>query len=481
MNGVALRRRAVGRHHSSYVAGTAGRFGVVAMADRSGVAASVGPVPAAPPDACSTRAAAVGEPLAGTAVADDRWLLLEQPGPWGPKVPRGGDLDEALATALADRCEALGIRPALLRRSVAREEVRPRTAFLACTRRGATWLERHALEGPADVLDLDLEALGAGRPTDPAARWTGDVFAVCGHGERDPCCARLGRPLHRALQAARPEATWQTSHLGGHRFAPTLVHLPSGVCLGRVPAARAREVAETLEAGRVPVDLLRGRVGDPWAVQAAEALFRAERGLDRLDDVAVLGADGDVVTLRAGDEVVRVEVGREPLPLRPASCGKAGEPAAQAGAAPPGPGLGGRRRRGYQVRGVEDGRGRPRDRSHRREAERVDGRRAAGGGGHGGSSRGGGGGLALAAPPAPVDRLGVGDADEGGVHVREPPATGVTGPGGDPASWRGRPRVRGCGLPPGAGAAGAQDAAARATSPSSARAMTSRWISLVPS
>ena len=283
-------------------------------------------VRAAPPDACSTRAAAVGEPLAGTAVTDDRWLLLEQPGPWGPKVPRGGDLDEALATALADRCEALGIRPALLRRSVAREEVRPRTAFLACTRRGATWLERHALEGPADVLDLDLEALGAGRPTDPAARWTRDVFAVCGHGERDPCCARLGRPLHRALQAARPEATWQTSHLGGHRFAPTLVHLPSGVCLGRVPAARAREVAETLEAGRVPVDLLRGRVGDPWAVQAAEALVRAERGLDRLDDVAVLGADGDVVTLRAGDEVVRVEVGREPLPCGPRRAARPASP-----------------------------------------------------------------------------------------------------------------------------------------------------------
>ena len=296
-------------------------------ADPSGAAASVGAVTAAPPDACSTRSAAVGEPLAGSAVTDDRWLLLEQPGPWGPKMPHGSGLDEALATALAARCDALGIRLALLRRSVAREDVPARTAFLACTRRGASWVERHRLEDPADALRLDLDALGAGRPTDPAARWTRDVFAVCAHGERDPCCARLGRPLHRALQAARPEATWQTSHLGGHRFAPTLLHLPSGVCLGRVPAARAREVAAALEAGRMPVELLRGRVGDPWAVQAADALVRAERGLDGMGDVAVLAVERDVVTLRANGVPVRVEVEREPLPERPASCGKADEPA----------------------------------------------------------------------------------------------------------------------------------------------------------
>ena len=86
-------------------------------------------------------------------------------------------------------------------------------------------------------------------------------------------------------------------------------------------------MAAALEAGRVPVELLRGRVGDPWAVQAAEALVRAERGLEGLDDVDVLAVEGDVVTLRADGAVVRVEVDREPLPERPASCGKADEPA----------------------------------------------------------------------------------------------------------------------------------------------------------
>ncbi|HSD79495.1 MAG TPA: sucrase ferredoxin, partial [Solirubrobacteraceae bacterium] len=184
------------------------------------------------PDACSTRAAAAGEPLAGTAVADARWLLLEQPGPWAPKVPRGSDLEPRVAAALAERCEALGIRVGLLRRTAARAPDGPRACFLASTAREGPWLERHALPCPAAVLDLDLESLSAGRPTSAAARWDGPLYAVCTHGERDRCCARLGRALFRALSAARPDATWQTSHLGGHRFAPTLLHLPSGLSLG---------------------------------------------------------------------------------------------------------------------------------------------------------------------------------------------------------------------------------------------------------
>jgi hypothetical protein len=280
------------------------------------------------PDACSTRSASAAEPLAATAVTDARWLLLEQPGPWAPKVPLGSDLDDEVAAALAQRCEALGIRVGLLRRTTARAGAGPRACFLASTARDHPFLERHTLPHAAAVLDLDLQALAAGRPADPAAQWDGPLYAVCTHGERDPCCARLGRALHRALSAARPEATWQTSHLGGHRFAPTMLHLPSGISLGRVPPARARDVADALEARRIPLDLLRGRVGDPWPVQAADCLVRRRTGLDGFDDVEILETDGDVVTLRAGGEVLRATVGRRTLPqARPSSCGKPDEPA----------------------------------------------------------------------------------------------------------------------------------------------------------
>ena len=272
---------------------------------------------------CSARALDAGEPLAGTAVADARWLALEQQGPWPAK----------LAGALADRCAELGVRLQLLRRSVARDAGDgrvARTCFLAALGDDGRWrVERHVLRDPEDVRRLPLDALGEGRSTDPAARTQEGLFLVCAHGERDPCCARLGRPLHRALCAAHEARTWQTSHLGGHRFAATMVHFPSGYCLGRVPAGRAREIAALLDDARLPVELLRGRVGDPPAAQAADVLVRRERGLDRVGDVALAGVDGGTVTLRVrGGERVTVRVDREPLDAeRPASCGKAAEPA----------------------------------------------------------------------------------------------------------------------------------------------------------
>ena len=92
---------------------------------------------------------------------------------------------------------------------------------------------------------------------DPVA---GPIVLVCTHGRRDACCARLGLPLFDALAPhLPPERLWQSSHLGGHRFAPNVLVLPHGIQLGRIPLERAAEVAELLEDGRIPLDLYRGR------------------------------------------------------------------------------------------------------------------------------------------------------------------------------------------------------------------------------
>ncbi|ADP80870.1 Sucraseferredoxin family protein [Pseudofrankia inefficax] len=74
------------------------------------------------------------------------------------------------------------------------------------------------LAGAANPESCDLEAGGA------------DVL-VCGHGQRDSCCGRLGAGLATRLAAAgAPEGVTyrRTSHLGGHRFAATFLVLPEG-------------------------------------------------------------------------------------------------------------------------------------------------------------------------------------------------------------------------------------------------------------
>lgn len=53
---------------------------------------------------------------------------------------------------------------------------------------------------------------------------------ICGHGRRDRCCGSLGTALAgdiaRALSERGDVRTWRTSHMGGHRFAPTVTILP---------------------------------------------------------------------------------------------------------------------------------------------------------------------------------------------------------------------------------------------------------------
>jgi hypothetical protein len=62
---------------------------------------------------------------------------------------------------------------------------------------------------------------------------TRDIL-VCTHGSHDKCCARYGNPFY--FHAKETIANlgldnvriWQSSHFGGHRFAPTAIDLPEG-------------------------------------------------------------------------------------------------------------------------------------------------------------------------------------------------------------------------------------------------------------
>jgi hypothetical protein len=148
------------------------------------------------------------------------------------------------------------------------------------------------------------------------------LLLCCTHSTRDPCCARRGIPLHRALSATGAE-TWHASHLGGHRFAATMAALPLGAWLGRVPAAAAGDVVALLRDGRLPLDHLRGRAGLPAAAQAAEAALRRRLGLDRVEDLTFEAFAQGVASFTDADGR-RHAVGVEWVPTgreRAVSCG----------------------------------------------------------------------------------------------------------------------------------------------------------------
>lgn len=276
-------------------------------------APATGP-PAAGPQRCAPASERRGEPLAGTARPGSRWLLIEDPGPWGDDVPNGGGLPADIAAALATRIARARLRLLLIRRPGRPDPHRPvhRWAFVDSRpgREGIWWGRWSA---PAALLDLPLHP-PADRP--PSREPT---YVVCVNGRRDPCCAIRGRPVAAALAATRPRQTWECSHIGGDRFAANLVALPYGMSYGRLEPATAGTVAAAYEAGRVAPAWLRGRTCLPPVVQAAQHHARLalhEDGLDALPAHAATALDARTWRVRlgrpGGDVLVHIRTGSTP-------------------------------------------------------------------------------------------------------------------------------------------------------------------------
>jgi len=272
---------------------------------------------------CSVASQEAGESLAGTAVESvDRWLLLELTDPWAPKVLETEALPGPVRARLAQWLETPRSRLQLIRRP-GRPGKRPRFMLVSSTgdRQQSSKIDLDRYE---DLLDVDLDAL----PTEPAA----PMCLVCVHGRRDRCCALHGSAVFRAIQACGVDA-WQTSHLGGHRFAACALWLPDGLMYGRLRTQHADAFVTARRAGEIgELDLFRGRCGHDRPTQAAEILLRRRLGEQGADAIEWLGTVAESesaweVQFRtaAGDEVVRVRL-EDTGAARPASCGGELEP-----------------------------------------------------------------------------------------------------------------------------------------------------------
>jgi hypothetical protein len=143
--------------------------------------------------------------------------------------------------------------------------------FAGWTAGEAPWLRQGDAPAPgAHVAGLDLGALASGEPLAFGAPVTGPVFLVCAHGRRNACCARFGGPLAQTLAARYPSQMWETTHVGGHRFAANLVILPHGLYYGPVDATTAVAALDAYQRGTVVPDRYRGRAGVPRDIQETE-------------------------------------------------------------------------------------------------------------------------------------------------------------------------------------------------------------------
>ena len=230
------------------------------------------------PPRCAVLAHALDEPLAGTAPVAPRWVCVEHRGAWPRDVAAH---PEPAVRDLALRAGAAGWRLLLVRRPGRQPGpdeagARPSRVFLADTTPPHPRITSIDVPAP-ELADLPLPAAGTDLPGAPVAE---PLLLVCTHGRRDRCCALDGRALVAAVAPGCPDV-WEATHLGGHRFAPTALVLPTGYLYGRLDPTTAIAARKAAGHGEVEPALCRGRSTWSAAGQVAELAVRCGDGAAR--------------------------------------------------------------------------------------------------------------------------------------------------------------------------------------------------------
>jgi len=245
---------------------------------------------------CSEVSKAYGEDPIGTAITARQWLFIEVPQPWA-KNP-WLDQDKGLL-ALFQRIEnQLKLWKSLRILAIAPDKAastkdKRHVFFYEQSQPPAAAYRQQRYHIPIEQLCDLVQALifqpqqlsqfdSYSLPSDRA-------LFVCTHTRYDLACGRFGTPLYRLLRSqyaksyssseGRDDAdnslsVWQTTHFGGHNFAPTLIDFPMGHFWGHLEP----DILDTLIYRRGKVSQLmryyRGcAMFDRWAQIAERSLW----------------------------------------------------------------------------------------------------------------------------------------------------------------------------------------------------------------
>jgi hypothetical protein len=238
---------------------------------------------------CSQLSSQFDEHSYGTASRGEVWLLLEYAYPWGPKAFK----DSAILPEIKVHIErVLKATPRSRLLLIKRDRVRTGnlSVFVVHSRERNPFTVRMHFDRYEELLEMDASLLASDRIPKSGELLDQPLFLVCTHGRRDKCCAKFGYPLYRFLKASCGGSVWQSSHVGGDRFAANLVCFPHGLFYGRVSEEQGTEILDEYCRGSVVLETYRGRASYSHVTQAAELFVRRESGLIGVDDLLFDGA-----------------------------------------------------------------------------------------------------------------------------------------------------------------------------------------------
>ena len=238
---------------------------------------------------CADVSRELSESLAATASRIDNWLLVEYRSVWSRDVLGRSSLSDEVKRHLGTELAALpNSRLLFIRRPERRARDGLAVYFATSSEHDAT-LHALEIEDHEELRRLSLRSFANGS-ADGARPVEHPLFVVCTHGKRDRCCAKYGRPLFDEVrEQVEADWVWQSTHVGGDRFAGNVVCLPEGLYFGRVERPDVWPLLDEYLSGRIQLEHYRGRSCYPFHVQAAERAVRIESGLTGIEDLTLSG------------------------------------------------------------------------------------------------------------------------------------------------------------------------------------------------
>ena len=297
---------------------------------------------------CAEESRAAEETLAGTFKPADTFILIESSlpdyGGWGGEAVKSAAASGTFAPYLGHVQSAPRAKVLFIRRPQSQEK----NFYIAMTNQAKPRIYHAALADYADLLGLEISSLaaaGAPRIHGREMLEIDELYTVCTNGRHDPCCAALGGPVYHELAAqAGEERVWQTTHIGGHRMAATMIAFPQGIVYGHVDPHDVEAIVTNQRAGFMLPHKYRGRgayaghqldAAAHQAAGAAEAVIRQRIGAYRIDDLrldAVEALGGDAWRISFIDKAGRAHRAEASMRMsapRQTSCGDAPKPMPQ--------------------------------------------------------------------------------------------------------------------------------------------------------
>jgi hypothetical protein len=239
---------------------------------------------------CAASSRDIGEPLAGTGSHYNVWFLLEYRPNWHPKAVKPGNntINAGLQTYIQEALENAGNTRMLFIRQLGRREG-PLKCFIAFTDEIAPRVYALDLNRYEDLLNVSLPDMLTG-DIDEEHRHDAPLYAVCVHKERDRACGTYGWSVYNALRDLAGDQVWQSTHIGGHRFAGTLVAFPHGTYYGYLDPEDTAPLLQAERDSKIYLPRLRGRSCYPEPVQAADATLRERLDLASYDALRLKNA-----------------------------------------------------------------------------------------------------------------------------------------------------------------------------------------------